>query len=199
MLTQTRLQRSVGRGLRSAASRRNGGGGAWSPVLEDLAHNGLPASGPLRAALAAEADAGAAGAIALALRRAAETSYLVTHEVRALAANLLERRTDAGRFGGPVTDACAIGALTAALALAECGDPDLGAELERAARSAAAALDRAAMSPLEAALALAQVAGSGFADEGALWSKLNAAGGGGTTEVRTVLRDAGLLGVRRAA
>lgn len=200
MLTPSRLQRSVGRGLINRSTPgRNAGANAWAPLLDDLAHNGLPAHGPLRDRLAAEADAGAAGAIALALRRACEINYLVTDEVQAIAADLLDRQNSDGAFAGAASTACALGALAAAAELAGCSTPDLAARLRAAAARAAGALERSALDPVAAAIALAQVSGLNLLNDRSLWDSVNSAEARRSPVVRAVLQSAGLLGARRAA
>ncbi len=200
MLTPSRLHRSVGRGLTSrTALGPNASGNAWAALLEDLAHNGLPAHGPLRDRLAAEPDAGAAGAIALALRRACEINYLVTDEVRAIAADLLDRQNADGAFAGVASTACAFGALLAAADLAACSAQDLAERLHAGAARAAGALERAELDALGAAIALAQGAGANLLDDRSLWEAVNSAEGRRSPAVRAVLQGAGLLGARCAA
>lgn len=200
MLTPSRLHRSVGRGLTARTTLGpNASGNAWAALLDDLAHNGLPSNGPLRDRLAAEPDAGAAGAIALALRRACEINYLVTDEVRAIAADLLDRQNADGGFAGAASTACAFGALLAAADLAACSAQDLAERLHAGAVRAAGALERAELDALGAAIALAQGAGSKLLDDHAMWEAVNSAEGRRSPAVRAVLQGAGLLGSRRAA
>lgn len=201
MLNQRRLQRSVGRGLLRGshvlpgdADRRS-----WEPLLEDLAHNGLPASGLLRARLLSEPDGGAAGAIALALRRACEINYQVTDEVRALASGLLERQEADGSFSGEVSTACALGALHAASQLAVYGDDTLAGRLTGAAARAAVALGRAKLDHVAAAIALAQGAETGLIREADLWEIVNSERARRDPAARAILQQAGLLPSRRAA
>jgi hypothetical protein len=201
MLNQRRLQRSVGRGLLRASQARRGGseGGSWAPLLEDLAHNGLPASGPVRSRLVTEPDGGASGSIALALRRACEINYDVTEEIRAIALGLLERQEADGSFAGEVSTACALGALHAAGLLAACSDDAFARQLSGAAARAAGALERVDLDPLAAAIALAQGADSGLINDGPLWSAVNTDSARRDPAVRRTLHEAGLLPARRAA